>query len=191
MDLRIDDKHGTPPIPAAARPIAVIRQHAARRAWDEVKMRLCLLFALVTAAASPAALAAAPSQHCVQPTVILWGDGRHDDTKALQAWLRGADALWGDSGAPVGATIASHRFRLSAAIYVDAGTGRTLENFRFDWPQRGETVTGGALRAGSNPNAPPVARGVHIAGGDAGEGKPIVRPGVVPPEPDRASCGIS
>jgi hypothetical protein len=144
-------------------------------------------------AASPPPLP--PQQHCVHPAVVLWGDGRHDDTQALQAWLRGEDALWGDSGAPVGARILGHRFRLSAAIYVTAGAGRTLEDFRLFWPERGETVSGGAIRSGSDPHQAPTVSEVRIVGGDAGEGKPINLPDPPSHHPPRsddpASCGIS
>jgi hypothetical protein len=153
--------------------------------------RHSLIVLLAAGHAAVAAPSPAARQHCVHPAVILWGDGRHDDTKALQAWLRGADALWGESGAPVGATIAWHQFRLSAAIYVDAGSGRTLSNFRFIWPRRGETVTGGTIRAGTDPNAEPAMSDVHIVGGDAGEGKPIALPVVPPAHSGGASCGIS
>ena len=62
--------------------------------------------------------------------VVLWGDGRHDDTAALNAWLRGHDAIWADTGEPVGAAIGGRSFRLSSAIYVQAGTGRVLRDFR-------------------------------------------------------------
>jgi hypothetical protein len=143
----------------------------------KTKMLRQSLFALLAAGhAAVAAPAASSPQHCVHPAVVLWGDGRHDDTRSLQAWLHGAAALWGDSGAPIGATIAWHEFRLSAAIYVDAGTGRTLQNFRLVWPERGETVIGG----------------IQIVGGDAGEGIPIERPDApLPPRSDKASCGIS
>jgi hypothetical protein len=153
-----------------------------------LRQSLIALLAAGHAATVPPAL---PAQHCVHPAVILWGDGRHDDTKALQAWLDGANALWGESGAPVGATIAWRRFRLSTAIYFGAGTGRTLEHFRFDWPARGETVTGGRLSSGHDPNAEPAMSGVNIVGGDAGEGKPIYVPVAPPPRPDATSCGIS
>jgi hypothetical protein len=157
--------------------------------------RLALLpLAIAAAVAVPAMAApAGPSaEHCVHPAVVLWGDGRHDDTTALQAWLRGKDALWGDSGAPVGATIARHDFRLSAAIYVEAGTGRTLENFRLAWPARGETVTGGTLRSFRDPSRAPTVTGVHIVGGDAGEGKPLDLPEAPPKKPNAdASCGVS
>jgi hypothetical protein len=147
------------------------------------------LFVLAAVAAAPPT---APPQHCVPPAVVLWGDGRHDDTKALQAWLDGKDALWGESGAPVGATVAWRRFRLSSAIYVEAGTGRALEHFRFSWPDRRETVTGGLIRAGRDPNRAPTLSDVRIVGGDAGEGKPIALPDPAPPQLKAdASCGVS
>jgi hypothetical protein len=138
-------------------------------------------------------LAPAPlPQHCVPVEVILWGDGRHDDTQALNAWLRGADATWAASGQPVGAAIVGHQFRLSAAIYVTGGTGRKLSDFRMMWPERGETVTGGTIAAGADPAQPPVASGVHIVGGDPGEGKAFDLPNPTPAKPDaQASCATS
>ena len=136
--------------------------------------------------------AAAERQRCERVPIVLWGDGRHDDTAALNAWLRGDDAIWADTGMPVGATIAGRKFRLSAAIYVRAGTGRTLRDFRLEWPERGEIVSGGTIEAGSDPDAPPVLSSVSIVGGDPGEGIPFDVPDDAPEHPDReASCAIS
>ena len=83
-----------------------------------------LLAALV--AFAPLSLRAAEPQHCVSAEIVLWGDGRHDDSAALNAWLGGADAIWAESGEPVGAAIAGHSFRLSAAVFVTGGSGRRL-----------------------------------------------------------------
>ena len=103
-------------------------------------------------AACIAALPAlAATQDCTRVPVVLWGDGRHDDTAALNAWLRGQDAIWADTGAAVGAAIGGRSFRLSSAIYVQAGTGRILRDFRLEWPERREIVTGGTIAAGQIP----------------------------------------
>lgn len=136
--------------------------------------------------------ARAEPQDCVRAGIVLWGDGRHDDTKALNAWLRGDAAVWGESGGPVGASIAGHVFRLSAAIYVPGGTGRRLEQFRMIWPERGETVSGGTIQSGGDPDKAPIVSGIRIVGGDPGEGKPFDTPDAAPakPAPD-ASCAIS
>ena len=124
--------------------------------------------------------------------IVLWGDGRHDDTRALNAWLNGADAVWADSGAPVGAAISGRSFRLSAAVYVRSGTGRVLDNFRMLWPERGETVSGGKILAGGDPDQPPEMRGIEIVGGDPGEGKPFDLPDPAPATRDDAeSCATS
>jgi hypothetical protein len=154
-----------------------------------------LLYAIAGALAPSLPLAAEP-QHCVHSEVVLWGDGRHDDSAALNAWLRGADATWADSGERVGASIAGRSFRLSAAVYVTGGTGRRLENFRMLWPERGETVAGGTILAGADPEAAPILIGVSIEGGDPGEGKPFEAPDLAPADRpadrnDAASCGIS
>ncbi len=139
-----------------------------------------------------AAAARAAPQDCVRAEVILWGDGRHDDTAALSAWLKGADATWAATGKPVGGRIAGHSFRLSSAVYVAAGTGRQLEDFRFVWPERGEIVSGGAIDAGRDPDKPPAMTGVSIHGGDAGEGVPFELPDRRPGHhAGEASCAIS
>jgi hypothetical protein len=135
---------------------------------------------------------AADRQHCVRAEIVLWGDGRHDDTYALNAWLRGEDAIWADTGAPVGGAISGRSFRLLDAIYFRAGTGRVLENFRMLWPERGEVVSGGRISAGDDPDQAPVMTGVEIVGGDPGEGKPFDLPDPDPAQrDDRESCATS
>jgi hypothetical protein len=135
---------------------------------------------------------AAERQHCIRADIVLWGDGRHDDSAALTAWLRGADAIWAASGEPVGAAIAGRSFRLTAAVFVPGGTGRRLEAFQLLWPERGEIVSGGSIVAGSDPDKAPIVSGVKISGGDPGEGKPFEMPDPAPAEPDpKASCAIS
>lgn len=134
----------------------------------------------------------AEPQHCVRAEIVLWGDGKHDDTHALNAWLRGEDAIWADSGRPVGSTISGRSFRLSAAVYVRAGTGRVLDKFRMLWPERGETVSGGTILSGGDPNEAPVMSGVEIVGGDPDEGKPFDLPDPVPARrDDLQSCATS
>jgi hypothetical protein len=123
---------------------------------------------------------------------VLWGDGQHDDTAALNAWLRGDDLVWAETGDPVGEAIAGRVFRLSSAIYVPGGTGRRLDSFRLVWPERGETVTGGSVRAGDDPDAAPLVSGVAIVGGDPGEGVPLETPDIAPKDRrDPARCAVS
>src|SRR4051794_620647 len=110
------------------------------------------LFWLAAVVLIPSAAWGEPQQHCVRAEVVLWGDGKHDDTVPLNAWLRGEDAVWADSGEQVGGAISGHRFRLSDAIYVPAGSRRVLRDFRLEWPDRGETVSGGMLATGQDPN---------------------------------------
>jgi hypothetical protein len=135
---------------------------------------------------------AAEPQHCGRADIVLWGDGKHDDSAALNAWFRGEPAIWAESGEPVGASIAGHSFRLSAAVYVTGGTGRRLENFRLLWPERSETVAGGTILSGTDPDAAPTLSGVSILGGDPGEGIPFEAPDRAPAGHDEAAnCGIS
>lgn len=146
----------------------------------------------MTCSAGFVAAANAAPQDCVKAEVILWGDGKHDDTAALSAWLRGANASWALTGKPVGARIFGHSFRLSAAVYVAAGSGRQLDDFRLLFPERGETVSGGTIMAGNDPDKPPVMSGVTIRGGDSGEGVPFDLPDLHPGRhPSGTSCAIS
>jgi hypothetical protein len=139
----------------------------------------------------PSALSA-DGPRCARSDIVLWGDGRHDDTAALNAWLQGDDLVWAETGEPVGQGITGHIFRLSSAIYVLGGTGRRLDSFRLVWPERGETVTGGSVLAGEDPDQPPVVSGVEIAGGDPGEGLPIDTPEIAPRDRrDPARCAVS
>ena len=116
--------------------------------------------------AGSTAWAAAPD--CTPPR--LWGDGVHDDTLALNAWLRGEAVVWADTDKEVGPVISGRTFRLTDAIYVESGTGRRLEYFRLIWPERGETVSGETMQAGDDPDRPPQSAGLNIVGGDPGEG---------------------
>ena len=140
----------------------------------------------------PQASALAEGAHCARGDLVLWGDGRHDDTAALSAWLQGDDLVWAMTGEPVGEAIAGRVFRLSAAIYIPGGTGRSLDSFRLVWPERGETVTGGTVRAGHDPDAAPLVSGVEIVGGDPGEGVPMATPEIFPKERgDPTRCAVS
>jgi hypothetical protein len=155
--------------------------------------RLRILVAIMAVTACSAAFPAqAARQDCVRIPVVLWGDGQRDDTAALNAWLHGHDAIWADTGAPVGAAISGRSFRLSSAIYVNAGTGRVLHDFRMEWPEHGQIVTGGTIEAGDDPDAPPLQSGVTITGGDSGDGVPYTVPDPEPAQARReASCAIS
>jgi hypothetical protein len=136
---------------------------------------LAFLLAVFLALSQVSALAAETAQ-CARGDMVLWGDGTHDDTAALNAWLRGDNLVWATTGEPVGEAIADHVFRLSSAIYVPGGTGRRLDRFRLVWPERGETVTGGSVRSGDDPDGAPIVTGVEIVGGDSGEGVPLETP---------------
>ncbi|MBV9825938.1 MAG: hypothetical protein JO001_09705 [Alphaproteobacteria bacterium] len=150
------------------------------------------LAAAALALCGSAARAAEPAQHCIHTDIVLWGDGRHDDTTALNDWLQGKDIVWAESGDPVGDTISGHSFRLSAAVYVSAGSGRVLRDFTFVWPERNETVSGASIVSGDDADKAPVSTGVQISGGDAGEGVPFDDPAVTPTKPNpRASCATS
>jgi hypothetical protein len=150
-----------------------------------------LFIAVIAVPAWRPALAAAPPQ-CARGDIVLWGDGQHDDTAALNAWLRGDTLVWAETGEAVGPVIADRTFRLSAAVYAVGGTGRTLERFRLFWPERGETVSGGTVMSGDDPDAAPAVSGVTIIGGDPGEGVPFDSPDIAPTaRADPARCATS
>jgi hypothetical protein len=138
-----------------------------------------LLGAILLAVLLPLASAKAEEQSkCAASPHLLWGDGEHDDTAALNAWFRGETVTWAQTHETVGAEIADRTFLLSSVVYISSGTGRTLERFRMVWPERQETVSGGTIRSGDDTDMPPVAEGVTTIGADPDEGVPY-------PDPDR------
>ena len=140
------------------------------------------LFA-ATLLAALLALSAAKGEEqskCPAGPRLLWGDGEHDDTAALNAWFRGETVIWAQTHEPIGAEITDRTFLLSSVVYISSGTGRRLERFRMVWPERQETVSGGTIRSGDDPDQPPVAEGVTTIGADPDEGVPYEGP---PSEP--------
>jgi hypothetical protein len=136
---------------------------------------VAMLVALSVATADePSKCAAAPH--------LLWGDGEHDDTAALNAWFLGETVIWAQTHDAVGEEISDRTFLLSSAIYISSGTGRKLERFRMVWPERKETVSGGAIVAGNNPDQPPIAEGITKIGADPDEGVPYETPDPEPRE---------
>lgn len=119
---------------------------------------------------------------CAAAPHVLWGDGEHDDTAALNAWFRGEAVTWAQTHEPVGAEIADRTFLLSSAVYISSGTGRRLEHFRMVWPARNETVSGGVILSGTDPDQPPVADGITKIGADPDEGIPYKAPDAEPRE---------
>src|ERR1700738_3175684 len=120
---------------------------------------------------------------CAAAPHLLWGDGEHDDTAALNAWLQGETVIWAQTHDAVGEEIADRTFLLSSAIYISSGTGRKLVRFRMVWPERKETVSGGAIVAGNDPDQPPVADGINKIGDDPAEGGPYQTHDPEPREP--------
>lgn len=142
---------------------------------------LTLVAAALFAALSALAPAKAEEQSkCAAAPHLLWGDGEHDDTAALNAWFRGETVVWAQTHEKVGAEITDRTFLLSSVVYISSGTGRKLERFRMLWPDRQETVSGGTIRSGDDPDKPPVAEGVTTVGADPDEGVPYEGP---PSEP--------
>ena len=128
-----------------------------------------------------AATADEPSK-CAAAPHLLWGDGEHDDTAALNAWFQGETVIWAQTHDAVGEEIADRTFLLSSVVYISSGTGRKLERFRMVWPERKEIVSGDAIVAGNDPDQPPVADGITKIGADPDEGVPYETPDPEPRE---------
>jgi hypothetical protein len=147
---------------------------------------------LLAALMSSSPVWAADGSKCGGKLFVLWGDGKHDDTAALNAWFRGDDVMWGQTGRAVGPQISDHVFRLSTAIYIRSGAGRRIEHFQFVWPERKELVAGGTIVSGTDPNQPPVAAGLTKIGAGPNEGIPF--PDLTPKpaaHDDRTDCLVS
>jgi hypothetical protein len=143
-----------------------------RSAWSAAIALLALI-------ALPSVLQAGDPD-CAAAPRVLWGDGEHDDTAALNAWFRGEAVIWAQTYEPVGDEIADRRFLLSSTVYVAGGTGRRLEHFRMIWPWRSEVVSGGTITTGNDPDAEPRTDGITMVGADSDEGVPYKAPD---PEP--------
>jgi hypothetical protein len=139
-----------------------------------------VFLAVLMAVVSPAA--AEDQSKCSAAPPVLWGDGEHDDTAALNAWFRGETVIWAQSHEAVGSEIADRSFLLSSTVYIHSGTGRKMERFRMIWPWRDEVVTGGTIAAGDDPDGEPVADGIAKVNADPDEGVPYDGPKLEPHE---------
>jgi hypothetical protein len=149
----------------------------ARRA---INHRLAARLIAVILIASPAW--AEEQSKCSAAPPVLWGDGEHDDTAALNAWFRGETVLWAQTHEPVGSEIVDRSFLLSSTVYIHGGTGRKMERFRMVWPWRDEVVTGGTIAAGNDPDGEPIADGITKVNADPDEGVPYDGPKFEPTE---------
>ncbi len=113
----------------------------------------CLLF---LAFGRPPALAA-EKPDCEVAGLALWGDGKHDDTKALNAWFKGGRVVWAQTGRAIGPEIIGHDFLLSSTVFVPSGTDRRFERFQMIWPARKERISGGTILTGNDPDKPAIA----------------------------------
>ena len=135
------------------------------------------LFAALLAASTAAA---EEESKCTAAPLVLWADGEHNDTAALNAWFRGETVIWAQTHQPVGSEIADRTFLLSSTVYIHSGIERKLERFQMVWPHRNEVVSGGTIEAGKNPDDPPIADNITKVNSDPDEGVPYEGP---PPEP--------
>jgi hypothetical protein len=87
-------------IPSHATIRNIVRQDITKGCWLPRMKHLAagLLTALI--AVSPAW--AEDQSTCATAPPVLWGDGEHDDTAALNAWFRGETVLWAQTHEAVG-----------------------------------------------------------------------------------------
>jgi len=135
---------------------------------------------LLSALLALASAKAEEQSKCTASPHLLWGDGEHDDTAALNAWFRGETVIWAQTQGPIGAEIADRSFLLSSTVYISGGTGRRLERFRMVWPWRNEVVSGGAIVTGNDPEQEPHTEGITMVGADPDEGVPYEGPATEP-----------
>jgi hypothetical protein len=151
---------------------------------------LVVLLLALTAILSPAW--ASEGSKCAAKSYVLWGDGKHDDTAALNAWFRGDAVVWGQNGRTIGPQITDRSFRLSSPVYIPSGTGRSIAHFQFFWPARKEVVAGGTIVAGADPKRPPLATGLTKIGVGPNEGVPFPSRTPQPADDDdRTNCLVS
>ena len=152
---------------------------------------------LVGASLLFAALAAAPVRAAEKPDceaagLALWGDGRHDDTRALNAWFRGDRVVWAQSGRTIGPAISGHDFLLSSTVFIPSGTGRRFERFQMIWPARKERVSGRMILTGDDPDKAATVIGIVKIGAGPDEGVPYDAPAPKPGTRDLPeSCLVS
>jgi hypothetical protein len=142
----------------------------AAMSWRLVAASLCVL----AFAVPPARAAEKPD--CEAAGFALWGDGKHDDTRALNAWFRGDRVVWAQTGRAVGPEIAGHDFLLSSTVFMPSGTGLRFERFQMIWPARNERVSGGTILTGNDPDKPAIQIGVVKIGAGPDEGVPFDAP---------------
>jgi hypothetical protein len=156
------------------------------------RLRRLAAASLVTLACAGPAAWAAQKTGCKPAELELWGDGRHDDTRALNAWFKGDRVAWAETGQPVGPEIVGRSFLLSSTIYIPSGTGRRIERFQMIWPARRERVSGDAIVTGDEPDKPAVTVGIVKIGAGPDEGVPYRAPAVKPDAPiPQVDCLIS
>jgi hypothetical protein len=137
--------------------------------------RLAAAWLLLPAFAMPPA-PAAENPDCEAVSLALWGDGKHDDTRALNAWFNGTRVVWAQSGQVIGPELAGHDFLLSSTVFIPSGTGLRFERFQMIWPGRQERVSGGTILTGNDPDKPAIVVGIVKLGADPDEGVPYEAP---------------
>jgi hypothetical protein len=81
--------------------------------------------------AAPAIVRASSLMPLYVPSLVLYGDGIHDDTLALSAALTGERVRWADGRPVVGALVSGGAFLLSDTVQM--GGSATLSNARLKW----------------------------------------------------------
>jgi hypothetical protein len=132
--------------------------------------------ALILSALALMPARAAEKPDCEAAGFALWGDGKHDDTEALNAWFDGGRVVWAQTGRAIGREIAGHDFLLSSTVFIPSGTGLRIERFQMIWPARKERVSGGTILTGDDPDKAAIVVGIVKIGAGPDEGVPYAAP---------------
>jgi hypothetical protein len=104
------------------------------------------LGALLAASAAPAFVKAESLMKLYVPPLVLWGDGIHDDTKALQAFFDGRAVKVMDTGQALtldgrSFEMRDGRYLLSETIILPSGPGSSITGCYFAKQHfRGDTL---------------------------------------------------
>lgn len=119
--------------PVAGDASTVARAVPGRLEWTMNMNRHDFLGIMLAAAAAPAIVRAESIMRLVVPrSLILWGDGIHDDTAALRAFFNGG-LIYRPSGLPAQPTLYGERFLITESIRLHENKGRIIINSCIQW----------------------------------------------------------
>lgn len=87
------------------------------------------LAACIATATAPAIVKASSLMQIQPQGLILWGDGIHDDTRAVQALMDGRLTVWTPTGLLVKDRVADQTFRITKALTIGVNRRKALLPF--------------------------------------------------------------